>query len=600
MCGIFGIVNPVKENINDNLNKMLQVLRHRGPDGKNIHVFKNCIFGHTRLSIIDPKGGQQPMLDNEQNTGLAFNGELYGYKDIKSKINYNFQSNSDTELLLALYKQYGLSFLNRLPGMFSFGLWDSKKNLLFCARDRFGEKPLYYARGNSDEFIFASEIKALVASGIINPIIDNNSISHYLKRLYVNPYKTIYKNIFSLPPGHYLKYQDNKIQLKSYWNPPESSIIIDEHSAKEKLEYLFDKSIKNQMVADVPVGAFLSGGLDSSTVVAIASKYQDKLKTFSFGFNNSKNNEIHYARMIAKKYNTEHYELIEDTKDLERILIDMQTIYDEPFADSSNIPTYLISKLASKHVKVILSGDGGDELLGGYDYWNKDILYLQHYLQKSDNTFLSKINNKFKDSAFDLRKNQKGKILYQRFRSINNLYNSQRQIFSDNDLLSFGITSKNNENHNNQIMNIEDSLKRDIKDYLPGDILVKTDRASMANSLEVRSPFLDIDLAEFCISLPHRLKISPKAQKIILRKTFSKYWPRKIKNRNKMGFGAPVHKWLKGDLLKSLKNEYLGDTNRKIFSYLDSEKIKSYKSQSNYKTWILLNLSLWFEHRYKG
>ena len=600
MCGIFGIVNPVKENINGNLDKMLRVLRHRGPDGENIHFFKNCIFGHTRLSIIDPIGGQQPMLDKESNTGLTFNGELYGYKDIKEKINYNFQSNSDTELLLVLYKLYGLSFINILPGMFSFGLWDSKKKLLLCARDRFGEKPLYYAKGNSDEFIFASEIKAIKASGIINPIIDNNSISHYLKRLYVHPSKTIYKNIFSLPPGHYLKYQDNKIQVQQYWDTPEPTMIIDEHFAIEKFEYLFNKSIKKQMIADVPVGAFLSGGLDSSTIVAIASRYTNKLKTFSFGFNNKKNNEIKYARIVAKKYNTEHYELIEQTKDLEKILIEMQGVFDEPFADSSNIPTYLISKLASDHVKVVLSGDGGDELLAGYNFWYNDIFHLQEYLQKFDKSMKEKLSDKIKNRIYNFKMNNRGEQLYNRFKTINKLYYSQRQFFSDNDLVSFGCSPISNTPIENQLLSIDDCLRNDIKEYLSGDILVKTDRSSMANSLEVRSPFLDVDLAEFCISLPYQMKISPKVQKIILRKAFSKYWPEKINNRNKMGFGAPVHEWLKNDALKSLKNEYLGNTNRIIFSHLDGKKIKLYKSQSNYKTWILLNLSLWLEHHYRG
>ena len=596
MCGIFGLVNTKKHDLASNLQKMLDSMHHRGPDKKNLHFFKKCILGHSRLTIVDPIGGSQPMVNNQESVGLTFNGEIYGYRNIKSKIDYNFHTKSDTELLLALYEKFGFEMLNKLPGMFSFGLWDEKKHLLFCARDRFGEKPFYYATSEKGEFIFSSEIKSILSSGLINPKIDLESMSHYLKRLYVSPSRTIYKNIFSLPPGHFLKYQNNNIIVDSYWELPKVVQNIDEKFAVEKFKYLLKKAIKNQMIADVPVGAFLSGGLDSSTIVALASKHTDKLKTFTFGFSDSKYNEVDYARSIAKKYKTNHYELFDDKKNLPNTLIDMQKIYDEPFADSSNIPTYLISKFASEDVKVVLSGDGADELLGGYDFWYDDLLRFQEYSNKLHPSLSSKIKNWFKSDI----SNKRGEDLHQKYDSINKLFHLQRQFFSEQDLIDFGLENENSVLNNKKVLNIEDCLANDLLDYLPGDILVKTDRASMANSLEVRSPFLDIDLAEFCISLPHRYKIDTFKQKKIMRKAFSHYWPRNVNKRKKMGFGAPVNDWLQQDAIVALKNEYLGNKNHKIFSYLDSKKIYTYKNDSNYKTWILLNLSLWLEHHFEG
>ena len=349
MCGIFGIFDSNIESKKENLKRMSQVLQHRGPDGSGIHYFDDCALGHTRLTIIDKINGDQPMLNFAANVGLTFNGEIYGYKAIKAQINYPFHTTSDTEVLLALYQKYGIKLLEKLPGMFSFGLWDVKKKILFCARDRFGEKPFYYAFGNNNEFIFASEIKAIIASGLIDPEIDEISLQHYLKRLYVHPSKTIYGNIFSLPPAHYLTFQNDKCNINPYWKLPEKDETISLESAVENFKSLFDQAVKKQLVADVSVGAFLSGGLDSSTVVNAASQYNGNLKTFSFGFTDKNKNELQYARAVAEKYNIEHNELTENTDNLGDILIQMQTVYDEPFADSSNVPTYLISKLASKH-----------------------------------------------------------------------------------------------------------------------------------------------------------------------------------------------------------------------------------------------------------
>ena len=342
-----------------------------------MHSSDTCIFGHVRLSIVDLGSGQQPMLSSDKNEAIVFNGEIYGYKDIKKSLgDYAFATNSDTEIILALYKRYGHDLVDKLPGMFSFALWDERKKELFCARDRFGEKPFYYAYGTGGELVFASEIKSILASGLIEPKIDAGSVAHYLKHLYVNPYKTIYSNIFVLPPAHTLAYSDGKLTIRRYWQPPAIDNNIGLEEAARKFKDLFSKAVASQLVADVPVGAFLSGGIDSSSVVAIASQYQKKLKTLSFHFKDGIN-ELPFAREIAAKYGTEHIELFDRDHDIGTLLLKMNDIYDEPFADSSNIPTYLISKLAREHVKVVLTGDGGDELLGGYASWYRPFLFAQ-------------------------------------------------------------------------------------------------------------------------------------------------------------------------------------------------------------------------------
>ena len=523
MCGIIGIIHPQIKDKEHNLEIMLDTLHHRGPDDRGIYFFKQSGLGHTRLSIIDPLNGNQPMVNRTAELGITFNGEIYGYKDLKLNLDYKFKTDTDTELILALYDIYGNNFVEKLPGMFAFGIWDEKENQLICARDRFGEKPFYYAFGINGEFIFASEIKAILASGLVQPKISNQSIIHFLKRLYVHPHQTIYSNIYSLPPAHILIYKDNKLDVKRYWNLPKLNDKISISEGIEQFRYLFNNAVQKQLVADVPVGAFLSGGLDSSTIVDVASRIQPDLQTYSFGFSNELNNELHFAKAVAEKNNTVHFEMEEKIKGLSDLIINMQTIYDEPFADSSNIPTYLISKFASNNIKVILSGDGGDEMMAGYWYWYQPIHSLQNYLTREKNQ--SGNVNKLHSILMKLVSPQRnrdlieGERLFSKYKNISNLFLSQRDYFNSNDLIEFGFENIMLNNIESP-ENIEDVLRLDIEDYLPGDLLVKIDRASMANSLEIRSPFLDKDLAEFCISLPHRLKIKNGQEKYLMRKSF--------------------------------------------------------------------------------
>lgn len=574
MCGIAGIVTSKASRHLTRLNKMLETIEHRGPDGKKIVEFENCLLGHTRLSIIDLSTGDQPMKSSGSDKTIIFNGEIYGYKDIKKTLhNYKFLTNSDTEVILALYEKHGDKVSKYLSGMFSFAIYNPMDNSLFCSRDRFGEKPFYYAVGDRGEFIFGSEIKAILASGLIDPILDKSSLSYYIQHLYIHPTETIYQNIKVLSPGHSLTFKNGKININRYWNLPQE-INFSESFAIEKFSVLLKESVKQQLVADVQVGILLSGGLDSSTITAIANMYQKKIKTFSFGFE-GRLNELSYARSVAKKYGTDHHEFYEHEVKVSELLYEMQEIYDEPFADSSNIPTYLIGKLASKYCKVVLGGDGGDEMLMGYD-WYKPFATIPKHVTTFLRFFFS--------------------------RNISRLHDLQNSYFSDNEIRKLNLYSPNNFRYiglNSEKIN---QIQRiDIQNYLPGDILVKVDRVSMANSLEVRTPFLNLELAEFCLSLPSKLKIKKGVSKWLLRQAFSAYWPEELKDRPKQGFASPIKNWLlRRDLIK-LKRGIEKNNHHKIFSIFPRNQVLHYLNQPNYKGWIILNTALWLErHNFKN
>lgn len=602
MCGIIGIVHKDAPNYEASARAMLSCIAHRGPDGDGVYAFPGAILGHRRLSIIDLSTGAQPMFSPDKKVAITFNGEIYGYKEIKKELDYPFQTTSDTEVILALYKKYGQDFTKHLPGMFAFAIWDDTDQTLIASRDRFGEKPFYYAFGKNKELIFASEIKAILASGLITPEIDPDSIAHYLHKLYVHPQKTIYKNIFTLPPAHTLKYKNNVLTIERYWNIPEPDQKITLEQALPKFKELLRDAVKKQLVADVPVGAFLSGGLDSTTVVSLATEFTKKIKTFSFGYEGTKN-ELSFARLAAEQYNTEHYELHDKDHNIAELILKMADIYDEPFADSSNVSTYLISKLTREHSTVVLSGDGGDELLGGYG-WYKPLLTMN-----DDKAFDSKAKMLLLQIAgrVAMKLNLKNKVsiitearrLYYKnnFDSVLKAHRASNVYFKESELKkilkkgTLRLVPPSFELKNN----VEDALRDDIEDYMPGDILVKTDRASMANSLELRAPFLDVPFAEFVMSLPYTLKLTADEDKILLRRAFEKAWPEAIQKRNKLGFGAPVSIWLKKKEVQDLVTEYLLNKNKKIYSYISYDAVEKYIIKNDYKTWVLLSLSIWLE-----
>jgi asparagine synthase (glutamine-hydrolysing) len=548
------------------------------------------------------------MLSQDFVTGVTFNGEIYGYSGIRDSLpDYQFHTSSDTEVILALYHRYGTDLLSRLPGMFSFALWDDSRQELFCARDRFGEKPFYYASGNNGEFLFASEIKAIIASGLVSPVLSLDSVVHYCRHLYVHPCATIYENIHTLPPAHTLSYSNGRVTVKRYWQIPCQRGSIEPGEAVERFQSLLDNAVAQQQIADVPVGAFLSGGLDSSTIVAIASRHQIKVKTFSFGFEDAIN-ELPFAREIAQRYHTDHTELTAKDSNIAELIEGMQEVYDEPFADSSNIPTYLISQLSRRQVKVILTGDGGDELLAGYNWWYHPLMFMEqargYSCTKSmivtlSARLLARCNRK---KALQRQFHGAGVRYSQRYNSIMDAHYAQNLYFTDEELGELGITG--NAKADGKVFEkyswqpsgtVQDALLMDIENYMPGDILVKTDRASMANGLELRAPFLDVDFASYCLSLPAHLKITKERDKAILRDAYAEAWTDSIRQRGKFGFGAPVDKWLARGSVQALKDMYLNNPQRKIFSLLSFENSRIFVKRNDYRTWILLVLAVWFE-----
>lgn len=582
---------------------MVATLRHRGPDGEGLSVFKDCALGHRRLSIVDLVSGSQPMSSPDGDVCIVFNGEIYGYQEIRSRLrDYPFVTSSDTEVILALYARHGAAMLPHLPGMFAFGLWDERSRELFCARDRFGEKPFYYAVSHEGDFVFASEIKAILASGLIEPVIDTASLTHYLRRLYVHPHKTIYSNISTLPPAHSLRFRDGRACVERYWSLPPPGSRVGLGQAAEEFHDLLDRAVRRQLVADVPVAAFLSGGLDSSTIVSLAARHHSRIKTFAFGFGSSIN-ELPFAKQIAEKYGTEHTTLSDETEDIADLLIKMQDVYDEPFADSSNIPTYLISRMTRKHVPVVLSGDGGDELLGGYTFWYRALFKMQRAVSVPDlarplvqwvYNVLSRRGRRVPAWLADVIQ---GREIQDGHQSVLDAHYQRTTYFHDNELLGLGLgeaaaagrTNWPGEN------TLDAVLRADLQDYMPGDILVKTDRAAMANSLELRAPFLDVDVASFCIGLPLRMKITSSSDKRIMREAFGQSWTPDIRARGKQGFGARVQDWLMLDSMKSVVGEYLRNPRRRIFSWLSYDAVQPFADAGTYKTWILLVLAIWME-----
>jgi asparagine synthase (glutamine-hydrolysing) len=604
MCGIAGIVKPNLDTEKYSLlvRGMIQKIAHRGPDAQTSYTGNDFSFGHARLSIVDLVDGKQPMKEADLKNVIVFNGEIYGYKNIKSNYaDYKFVTQSDTELLLAMYQRNGEKMLDELPGMFAFSIWDEKNKKLFAARDRFGEKPFYYAIGKNGEFVFASEMKAILSTGLVEPGLDTSSVDFYLRRLYVHPHKTIFKNIFTLPAAHALSFENGKIKTWRYWNLPELNHLISFEEAKGKFTQLLDTAVQNQLVADVPLAAFLSGGLDSSTIVAIASKYKNNLTTFSFGFEGDKS-ELKYAEQIAKKYKTNHVILEEKKFDIAELLAKMHSIYDEPFADSSNIPTYLISKLASKHVKVVLTGDACDELMAGYNFWYRRIYEFEKAKDSSRVNFYFAMLMR----SMSYRLKLKTQMRYQnqvagfadaeKFSSASAIHEQQRNFFSAAQASSLFIKPVAGVNSESNLNTLNEILRDDVGNYMPGDILVKTDRASMANSLELRAPFLDRDFASFCISLPINFKINDNTEKLLLREACGELWTEQIRHRKKQGFAASVNEWLKIPSIVALKEKYLQNKNNKIFSVLKYDAVSSFYKRDDMQTWALLNLSMWMEN----
>ncbi len=579
---------------------MVASLRHRGPDGEGTHFFPDCALGHTRLSIVDLDTGGQPMLGPGGETAIVLNGEIYGYRAIREELAAcPFRTTSDTEVILMLYLRHHQRLPERVPGMFAFALWDEKRRSLLAARDRFGEKPFFHARGPDGEFIFASEIRAILASGLVTPRLSRESVAHFLRRRFVHPHRTIYENVHTLPPAHQLRFEDGSVEIRRFWElgpHPLARVGLDQ--AAEHLRRCLSEAVEQQLVADVPVGAFLSGGLDSSTVVAAASAHRKGIKTISFGFQGEMD-ERPYAREVAARYGTDHLEVEELDLDVGAMLTRMAEVFDEPFADSSAVSTYAVCEEARKHLKVVLTGDGADELLAGYDWWYAPLLDMEKEPAHSDVRrmilrFAAAVVRRIGPSgSFDgPARRLRGTDLRGEHRTVGAAHSHLREFFSDADLTSLDLPLPPRDDAGDSLDAV---LRTDLTTYLPGEILVKADRASMAHGLELRAPFLDAGVAEFLAALPSSLKLSRSESKIVLRRAYTRDWPESIRKRGKQGFGAPVDRWLLRDDVKALVARCFDDPKSRLNSLLPGNAVSTFRTEGRHKTWALLTLGLWLD-----
>jgi asparagine synthase (glutamine-hydrolysing) len=601
VCGISAIVGS-GPRFEKALERMVDRLGHRGPDAHGLTTVPGCYLGHTRLSVIDLAAGAQPMCDASQRYWITFNGEIYNYRDLRRELlvrGHRFQTQSDTEVLLVAFREWGTGLLDRLRGMFAFAIWDSVEQSLFAARDLFGEKPLYYATIDGS-LVIGSEIKAIKASGLIATSIDLQSLDAYLALGYVPPDRTIYNEITTVPPGHYLVWEKGHATLSPYWKPSLQTLEVSLSGAAEELRRLLRQSVARQMIADVPVGAFLSGGLDSSTIVALMQEHSSMpIKTFSVGFG-SYINELPYAREVAERYHTEHHEIDLGAPDIPTLLQRMVEVYDEPFADSSNIPTYLLSEYARRWVKVVLSGDGGDEMLGGY-WWYLPLIRAESIalplLQWMILRIVSKLqrhrNRAVVARSYAARLAARWSDPWMRSVMCQTVIDAsdRRQLWGDCQVEPFVPGDYYRPNGGTEGLNR--AFHFDVTSYLPGDILLKVDRAAMAHGLETRAPFLDRDLVEFALSLPPDLKVRGDETKIVLKEACRDYWPESLRKRPKQGFGAPVADWLqRADMQPLLKRVFAGGSRlRAMLPGVDA----SAQHEPSYRSWFLLTLGLWLE-----
>ncbi|MDQ3191222.1 MAG: asparagine synthase (glutamine-hydrolyzing) [Bacteroidota bacterium] len=625
MCGITGVYafnsKTEDENLLNKINSAVFALSKRGPDGFGVYSHNKVILGHTRLSIIDTsEAGSQPFTDVSGRYTIVFNGEFFNFQEHKEKLLHqgvSFTSGTDTEVLLYLYISEGEKCLDKINGFFAFAIYDNIEDSLFIARDRMGVKPLYYFL-DQNHLLFASEMKALMAFGIKKEI-DPASLYTYFQLNYIPAPHSIFKNINKLEPGNYIFIKYDKVSFTNYYTiPKEENQTINYQDAKSQLVTLLDDAVKKRMIADVPLGAFLSGGIDSSIVTALASKHTKQLNTFSIGFKDEPMfDESHYAELVANKYKTNHTLFSLSNDDLYTHLFDALDYMDEPFADSSALNVYILSHLTRKHVSVALSGDGADEVFAGYHKH-----YAEHKaMQKGLSSFLVKVgaplwerlpksrNSAFSNKVRQLEKFSKGLKLSRKDRywqwaslmdekSADHLFalnDEQRKIYFErkNKVLKY-INEKGDFN---------EVLYTDAKLVLPNDMLVKVDMMSMANSLEVRSPFLDYRVVNFAFSLPSSFKINDAMKKRVLQDAFKPLLPEEVYNRPKKGFEVPLLKWMRTDLKNLIENELLEENfirEQKIFNPIAVNKLVKKLNSSDpgdavANIWALLVFQYWWK-----
>lgn len=622
MCGIVGIYlkppyrnGDADEGMLQVGRRMLESLHFRGPDECHLVMSDAVVLGHTRLSIIDLSTGTQPIYNEDRTIAVILNGEIYNYRELRRELaakGHCFRTHSDTEVIVHLYEEMGEALFSRLNGMFSILIHDRKKDLVLGARDRVGEKPFVYCETGTGVF-FASEIKALLQVPGVARTIDPVALALYLKNLAVPAPCTIFSKIRKLQPAHYIKVQGTVLEIRRYWTPHLAvDWNADEKRIFEEFQAIFSEAVRSRTIADVPLGVFLSGGIDSSAVVAFMSRHcSGPVKTFSVGFGDEID-ERPFARIVADRYQTQHTELFVDQK-IEDVVVDVLEYFDEPFGDSSAVPTYLVAREARKHVKVVLTGDGGDELFAGYSSY-----LSQKYIRGN------RLTSRAYRDINRLSKATLGKTLHDRWYSrVASAYAKQhldevRSIYSADEIFRMvGVEPEKIRRYynNNKWLDLDsgDSLscayEFDTNYYLPDDLLKKVDMASMMTSLECRAPFLDHHLVEFAMKIPPNLKVKNDILKYVLKQSLVQDLPAEILCRPKTGFGAPQESWMRRQLKPQLL-DYLAPgchceslIPRAIIDgvtkeFYGSERCASWRLPS--KLWLLFVLEVWLRKYGQG
>jgi asparagine synthase (glutamine-hydrolysing) len=621
MCGIAGIVRndgkPVDEQL---LRRMNDAIRHRGPDEDGFYLNGSVGLAMRRLAIIDLKSGQQPIHNQDRSSWIVFNGEIYNYLELREKLEqlgHTFYTNSDTEAIVHAYDQFGTDCPNHLRGMFAFAIWNERTQELFLARDRVGKKPLLYAEVNGN-LVFASEFSALLLHPDIGRDIQPEALDYYLSFMCIPAPLTAYRAIRKLEPGHWLRWRNGNVELKRYWQPDFTrKLDIGEEEAGERTIDILREAVRVRLMSEVPLGAFLSGGIDSSAVVALMSQESsERVKTFSIGFEEQDFSELHHARRVAEHVGAEHHEFIvrPDAMEVLPLLVEH---YGEPYADSSAVPTYYVAKETRKHVTVALNGDGGDESFAGYEryiamgftekYRRVPPFLRESMIRQMVNLIPAPPNGRSRVksaqrmlSAVALPKVDR----YTRWVSVFNeetkrpLYSEQfrEQTQAANATGLLGEWFK----RANGIGILDAMLLTDQMTYLPNDLLVKVDIATMAVSLEARSPFLDHHVIEFAASLPQNLKLRRLTSKYLLKKVLRQLLPNENLNRRKMGFGVPIGHWFRGKMQPFLREVLLSDKaiRRGLFKTgvvrLLIDLHATGERDYSHQLWTLLMLELWF------
>lgn len=623
MCGITGIVRSDGAQIDrELLARMNDAIRHRGPDDDGFHFGDGVGLGMRRLSIIDLKSGHQPIHNSDRTAWIVFNGEIYNYQELRKQLEargHQFYTDSDTEAIVAAYDEYGTDCPRYLRGMFAFAIWDERAKSLFLARDRVGKKPLLYAQLNG-QLVFGSEFMALLQHPDVSRDVNYEAIHHYLSFMCVPAPLTAYQAIRKLQPGHSLLWKNGEIKLERYWQLDFShKISISEEEAGERVVDLLRDAVRVRLMSEVPLGAFLSGGIDSSAIVALmAQESSEKVKTFSIGFEEQDFSELHHARRVAEHVGAEHHEFIVRPDAME-ILPTLVEHYGEPFADSSAVPSYYVSRETRKYVTVALNGDGGDECFAGYERYaamnlaQRYTKLLPAVIRNGVFRNVARALPEFQSRANPLRKAQRFLTAaslspvqrYLRWVSAfdeqaklnlySNDFRNQTAAFSTIGFLEPWFAKANGSGI------VDASLLTDTMTYLPNDLLVKMDIASMTVSLEARSPFLDHHLMEFAASLPESLKLRGMTTKYLLKRVLKQFVPQENLTRAKMGFGVPIGHWFRGTMQPFLRETLLSEKalsrglfNRASVRQLIDQHVAN-KVNHEHRLWSLLMLELWFQ-----